>query len=69
MRQWGIKYVLSARKVGLLLDLSDSLCILLVCGQTSSDGAGLLGAEVQRETGLALVKQAELIALGLRYDG
>lgn len=37
--------------------------LLLVLGQTSSDGASLLGAEVERQVLLSLVEETELCAL------
>lgn len=45
-----------------LLRLLQSL-LALVLGQTSSDGAGLLGSEVEGKVLLVLVEEAELRAL------
>lgn len=50
------------------------LCLLggersLVLGESSSDGARLLGAEIERRVLLALVEQSELRTLVGVYDG
>lgn len=50
--------VLSLRKVGLLLLRLQSLPCRLVLGQPPPDGTGSLGAEVEGQVFLALVKDA-----------
>ena len=53
--------------VPLLLLLSDERSLVL--GESSADGAGLLGAEVEGQVLLALVEDAELSALVGVDDG
>lgn len=55
--------VLPLREVQSLLALLDSLESRLVLGQPPPDSPGLLGAEVERQVFLALVEDAELLAL------
>jgi hypothetical protein len=59
---------LALREVSKLLLLSDSLLAGLVLGQTATDGAGLLGTEIQGSVLLALVEQTKLVTLGLVDD-
>jgi hypothetical protein len=51
--------------VGKLLLLLDGLLAGLDLGQTTTDGAGLLGTEIQGGVLLGLVEQTKLVTLGL----
>ena len=65
----GLDGVLAEREVGVLLLLLDGLDGGLVLGETATDGAGLLDAEVQGQEVLLLVEETELGALSLGDHG
>lgn len=56
--------ILPLGEVGELLLCLKSLPCRLVLGQPPPDGTGSLGAEIERKVLLALVEDAELLALG-----
>jgi len=60
---------LALREVSKLLLLLDGLLVGLNLGQTTTDGAGLLGTEIQGGVLLGLVEQTKLFTLGLVDDG
>lgn len=61
--------ILPLGEVGLLLRRLECLAGRFVLGQPPPDGAGLLGAEVERQVLLAFIENAELLALGRVDDG
>jgi hypothetical protein len=54
--------------VSLFFDLTQSLGILFVQSQSTSQGSGLFGTQVQGLVFLASVEDLELVPLGLRND-
>ena len=67
--QQGLNRVLSQGEVDGLLDRAESALLLLGLGQLATDGASLLGSDVDGDILLASVELADVRLLGLTDHG